>query len=145
MADGQFPPTSSRQVCVSPQLALVPIVRRCQPTGRRLSLLALAKSSRRSEKSNRSIMAWRPFGDTMLPKSVYEVGLGWASLFCTGSRNGSPGPYSKLILSCSTTSGRFCTRVWIVPMYSPMMPINSIWIDMKKNTPIRIGAMPREK
>jgi hypothetical protein len=58
---------------------------------------------------------------------VYEVALGWASLFCNGSRNGSPGPYSKLILSCSTTSGRFCTRVWMVPMYSPMMPINSIW------------------
>src|SRR5208283_2284225 len=72
---------------------------------------------------------------------VHEVALGWASL----SRNGSPGPYSKLILSCSTTSGRFCTRVWMVPMYSPMIPINSIWIDMKKNTPMTNGATPTEK
>src|ERR1022692_305222 len=76
---------------------------------------------------------------------VYEVALGCASWFCNGSRNGSPGPYSKLILSCSTTSGRFCTRVWMVPMYSPMMPINSIWIDMKKNTPMTNGAIPTEK
>src|ERR1019366_5087227 len=76
---------------------------------------------------------------------VYEVALGCASLFCNGSRNGSPGPYSKLTLSCSTTSGRFCTRVWMVPMYSPMMPINSIWIDMKKNTPMTNGAIPTEK
>src|SRR5208283_1837813 len=76
---------------------------------------------------------------------LYEVALGWASLSCNGSRNGSPAPYSKLILSCSTTSGRFCTRVWMVPMYSPMMPINNIWIDMKKNTPITSGAMPTEK
>src|ERR1039458_354754 len=38
---------------------------------------------------------------------VHEAALSWASLSCSAL----PGPYSELILSCSTTRGRFCTRV----------------------------------
>ena len=45
--------------------------------------------------------------------------------------------YAKLIRSLSITNGRFCTRVWMAPMYSPRMPRKNS-DDEKKNRLIRM-------
>ena len=56
-----------------------------------------------------------------------------------------PGSYSKLIRSRSTTSGRLTTCVWMEPMYSPMIPTEINWTELKKKIPITSGATPTEK
>src|ERR1700761_2961507 len=51
----------------------------------------------------------------------------------------------KLMRSFSITSGRFCTKVWMEPTYSPMMPRHSSCTEPRKKRPSTSGATPSEK
>src|ERR1035438_45028 len=105
--------TALKYAADSSRLCITDAQSRILATARACAVLGFIDNLRPATEGSLCIVRESSSGAT-LPRSgadLHEVALGCASLFCNGSRNGSPMPYSKLILSCSTTSGRFCTRV----------------------------------
>jgi hypothetical protein len=57
-------------------------------------------------------------------------------------RAAGPAATQKLMRSLSRTCGLRATRVWIAPMYSPMIPMKKSCTDAKKKRPMTTGATP---